>query len=414
VQLSLPETTTKPERIVVLDLLRGLALLGMFAVHFMDNAAPPKPDLPLGGFVSSAVSLFVEGRAYTTFAILFGTGFALQLRHASARGEPLTVPFVRRLLGLAAFGLVAEAVFGFNVLIGYAKWGLLLLLVWRWSTRKLIILLIFCAASQSLYNIAVGSYQWATLGVDGTRQENAKSRAAYEEARKARREGEAQPSLPMVIAARVRFMKPFYSQAFSLMPSSSFVMFLLGLLALRAGVWESPQEHRRLILGLMGFGILAWILAKWVFPLPWPVLPIGRVSGPIRGGLQLFRDQWLAFTYIGAVLLLVAKDRRWEQRLRIFSLAGRMALTNYMIQVALIDVLFRPYGFNLDRIAPEFGPIAALALFGGLVTFNWWWLKRFRLGPAEWVLRSITYAKLDSIRLPRAVPQAADIAEASG
>lgn len=116
---------------------------------------------------------------------------------------------------------------------------------------------------------------------------------------------------------------------------------------------------------------------------------------------MLFRDEWLAFTYIGAVLLLLAYDRRWERRLNFFALAGRMALTNYMIQIVLIDVLFRPYGLGLVIRQPELGQLAALALFGGLVAFSWWWLQRFRFGPAEWALRSITYARLEPMRATR-------------
>jgi uncharacterized protein len=113
---------------------------------------------------------------------------------------------------------------------------------------------------------------------------------------------------------------------------------------------------------------------------------------------MLFRDEWLAFTYIGAVLLLVAYDRRWERRLDFFALAGRMALTNYMIQIILIDVLFRPYGLGIVIRRPELGQLAALALFGAQVAFSWWWLRHFRLGPAEWLLRSITYARFEPIR----------------
>ena len=190
-------------------------------------------------------------------------------------------------------------------------------------------------------------------------------------------------------------------------------MFLLGLLALRLGLWECPREHWRLILAVMGFGLLSWVLARWVLPFPWPRVPIEPPDGSIgiafrvflisvKEGFRLFRGGWLALTYIGAVLLMVASDPRWERRLKVFALAGRMALTNYMIQIALIDVLFLPYGLGL-HLRPELVPLAALALFGALVAFSWWWLQRFQLGPAEWVLRSITYARLEPIRVAHLV-----------
>jgi len=206
-------------------------------------------------------------------------------------------------------------------------------------------------------------------------------------------------------------MRSFWAQPFSFTPWNFFVRLLLGLLAVRLGLWHRPREHRRLILSVMAFGFLSWVVAQWVLPLP--TLPTDSPDGSIFGvflkslheGFRLFRDAWLAFTYIGAVLLIVASGRLWERRLNLFAISGRMALTNYMIQIILIDVLFRPYGLGL-RIWAVLIPLVALALFGALAAFSRWWLQRFRFGPAEWVLRSITYARLEPIRGPNNMPVA--------
>ena len=71
--------------------------------------------------------------------------------------------------------------------------------------------------------------------------------------------------------------------------------------------------------------------------------PIGRSST----GLGLVQDQWLCFTYIGAVVLLLAYRPVWTARLALFGQAGRMALTNYMVQAAVLDVLASGYGLGL-------------------------------------------------------------------
>ena len=70
-----------------------------------------------------------------------------------------------------------------------------------------------------------------------------------------------------------------------------------------------------------------------------PELPIPGTSEQLRYGLGLVQDQWLCFTYIGAVVLLLAYRPAWTTRLVPFGLAGRMALTNYMAQAAVLDVL---------------------------------------------------------------------------
>ena len=78
-----------PERIEVLDILRGVALLGMFVAHFNLYEGTPagaEPG-PVAAFVERFIGLFVDGRFYAIFGMLFGVGFAVQLaRGAFPRG----------------------------------------------------------------------------------------------------------------------------------------------------------------------------------------------------------------------------------------------------------------------------------------------------------------------------------------
>jgi uncharacterized protein len=78
-------------------------------------------------------------------------------------------------------------------------------------------------------------------------------------------------------------------------------------------------------------------------------------------------------------------------RLRPFGLAGRMALTNYMLQAALFDVLGSSYGFGL-RLRPYAYLVAASIMFAAQASFSGAWLARYRFGPLEWLWRCITYA----------------------
>ncbi len=119
------------ERLPVLDILRGFAILGMFIVHFADEAPGGGA---IGETIRQAMILFVENRAYATFAIMFGVGFAIQLHSADTRGEDVRWRFLRRLLGLVGFGVVAAALYS-PQLIGYAYTGVWLLVVRRWSAR---------------------------------------------------------------------------------------------------------------------------------------------------------------------------------------------------------------------------------------------------------------------------------------
>lgn len=110
------------------------------------------------------------------------------------------------------------------------------------------------------------------------------------------------------------------------------------------------------------------------------------------------REQWLAFAYIGGIVHLLAYRPAWERRFAAFGLAGRMALTNYLLQIAVLDVLSSGYGLDL-RVRPAMVPLVAALIFGAEVALSRLWLARYRLGPAEWLWRSFTYGKPQPMRL---------------
>lgn len=397
------------ERIGVLDVLRGIALLGMFLVHF--NLSLQDPVAAADHGYRRLAGLFFHDRFFPMFGILFGVGFALQLRRAEQRGDRFVRPYLRRLLALGGFGFVAHGIFGYNVLIGFAIWGVPLLLVRNWSTRALTLLLLVCAVSGNIRVLAIATYYTAVGHPEQFQiardEEAAQNRAAFADLRDAA-EG---TDFGRLVVERIRFLPHWYSRPFSYLPFLFFTYFLIGLLAFRIGLFDQPERHRRLIIGAMVFGVASWAAATWLFPLPVRFtglpLPLG-VAAAMATRFNLFsllRPEWLAFTYIGAILLLVAQDRAWLRRLSAFGVTGRMALTNYMLQVILLDVTFSNYGFDL-QMSYLFGPIAALALFWLDVLFSRWWLSRYRFGPLEWLWRSATYARWQTLNAARPVKAA--------
>jgi len=113
--------------------------------------------------------------------------------------------------------------------------------------------------------------------------------------------------------------------------------------------------------------------------------------------LGLIQDQWLCFTYIGAIVLLLAYRPIWTARLAIFCFAGRQALTNYMVQAAVLDALSSGYGAGLT-LRPYAYTAAAVLLFGMEAVGSRAWLTKFRFGPLEWIWRMVTYASIQPVR----------------
>jgi uncharacterized protein len=381
-----PAVTRHPSesapRLYALDLLRGFALAGMFVVHFHQRSTE-------GGALDDTVRVLVwrlaESKSHGTFALLFGAGFAIQLLRSEQAGRPFTGRYLRRLTILAMFGFAAHALFGFNVLLGYAVWGLPLLLMRSWSTRALLLAAILSASSVSLYTSAVPAYLAHARGPKEAARiaEADRSRAAAVNG--ALSDAEEGGDYTAVLAARRRHMAWFYTQPFFVMPGATLALFIAGLLLLRHGVFEDPLAHPRILTGMTVLGVGAWAADNW---LPAEVNSLGLV-----------RDQWLTFAYVSLALIVLARWPRIAAALQPVATAGRMALTNYLLQIATLDLLFSGYALGLGDIRPLFGLGAALACFGAEVALSTFWLARFRFGPAEWLWRSLTSGQRQRLRV---------------
>jgi uncharacterized protein len=379
-------------RLHVLDVLRGIALLGMFLVHFHNYASG-------GGWLNDVygriVTLFFEERFWAIFGMLFGVGFAIQFRRADARGGAYLSKYLRRLAALAVFGFIAHGVFGYNVLLGYAIWGLALPIVRKWSTPALIGALLLSAVSGNIYFLARASYVAAIHGDEGLQRELGRVAAENRAFVQANNAAQQSTEFTQVVAARLQRMPWFYLQWYSFLPVNTFTLFLLGVLGLRLGLFDEPDRHRRLIVALMVFGLGAWIFETWV-PRRMPVEgePFLRemLLSQLASGFGLVRGMWLAFTYIGVVLLLVAQDPAWVRRLAVFGWPGRTALTSYMSQIILLDLTFAKYALGAS-VTPLGSLAAGIALFLANVAFSRWWLRDHPYGPLEWLWRSATYAR---------------------
>ena len=75
--------------------------------------------------------------------------------------------------------------------------------------------------------------------------------------------------------------------------------------------------------------------------------------------------------------------------------AGRMPLTNYLMQTAVCTTLFYGWGFGLwNRVGPAACFVLALAIFF-LIQVPWslWWLRRREQGPLERIWSQLTYGR---------------------
>lgn len=380
-------TVDGEDRLHSLDILRGLALFFMIVVHFHQRARVEVSGAE--DLLGWAVYVLVEQKSWGTFAFLFGVGFAVLLRRLEARGLPVVPIYLRRMATLAVFGAVAHIVFGFHILFEYAWWGTWLLFMRRWSSRSLLATAVLAVALGPLLYEGMALYAWWTSTTIPVPAGAALRQAALVASQ--------QPDYLALLHARAAlFFNSLPHTWRHFVPDTNLALFLVGLLSVRHGIIDEPLRHLRQIRAWMIFGAATWA-ASWLVMSRLPSTGIRGADWPIQSAFGLVQDQWLCFTYIGAALVFLARRPWWIARLSLVAAAGRMALTNYVVQAALLDILTAGYGLAL-HVRPLLYAPASLALFGAEAAFSRAWLARYRFGPLEWVWRSATYAAWPPLR----------------
>lgn len=145
------------ERIAVLDVIRGFALIGIFLmnVEFFNRAVGELGEgMPAGlsglnWLASYVIAYFVAGKFWTIFSLLFGMGFALMLTRTETKGQNFLQPYLRRLFALAIFGLLHHIlIWPGDILFSYAIAAAGLLLILFGKLRWIFLaglLLVLCA-----------------------------------------------------------------------------------------------------------------------------------------------------------------------------------------------------------------------------------------------------------------------------
>ncbi len=154
---------TEKERIAVLDVIRGFALIGIFLmnIEFFNRAVGelgegmPAGISGLNWLASYVIAYFVAGKFWTIFSLLFGMGFALMLTRTETKGQNFLQPYLRRLFALAIFGLLHHIlIWPGDILFSYAiaAAGLLLILFGKLRWIFLAALLLALCAMIPLLN----------------------------------------------------------------------------------------------------------------------------------------------------------------------------------------------------------------------------------------------------------------------
>jgi uncharacterized membrane protein YeiB len=380
-----PETRLRPtglaERVLAPDLARGvmLLLIALANSHYFLRGERHLVGFPLDGSVLDAtvagiVSTLVDGRAFPLFSVLFGYGVVQLVRRHQEAGTPWRAAsrlVRRRSLWMLLIGFLhCVLLYAGDIVAAYGLLALLLVGASRWKEWVLLTLagLVFVVLS-----LPGGDDASLVEGPDPAMMPPDPVTAIVERA-------VVWPVLVPMLALGL------------LMP------FLLGIVAARRRLLEEPARHRV----LLGVVAVVGIGAAVAGGLPLGLTVAGVLpAGPDLGLLVTLHDStgYLGGPGYAAALALLAA-RIGERRgaiTRAVTAVGQRSLTCYLCQSVVWTLVFAPYALDLSDDLGVAGT-AALAVATWLATVGLAELMRRRgaRGPAELLLRRLTYGRNDS------------------
>ncbi len=388
----------RPSRIPEVDALRGFALVGILLVNALMMAGPyglgsvDDPDAStLNRAVEGIVQVFVVGKFYLMFSFLFGYSFTLQLASAERDGASAVPRQLRRSLGLLVLGVLhAVLLYVGDILMTYAVLGLILIAARNCTAQTVLraARIVYGCVSTLLLLIGLASL----LMSDAEAAELDAELAAGFGGLVADYRGDA----ASVVQANIGQL-PDALAAVLLMGGFVVAAFLTGLHCgkrrLLADTGNQKARMRRICVlgaavGLPGSLFMALAVSGPLGP-RWVILGemVGTVTAPA-----------LTAAYVCGILLLM-KTALGASIAALLAPAGRMALTNYLSQSLVMALVFTGYGLALyDRLSPAVVIVGALVLYTTQLALSAWLMARYRYGPVEWLLRTVTLARLPHSR----------------
>lgn len=360
-------------RILVVDALRGLALLGILIANVPFSA-------PEEGPLRTAVSLLIDKKFITIFSMLFGFGFYIQWRQATKQQAAFEPYYFFRMLILLLIGCIHAYFFWFGDIIrDYAICGVLLLLVYKWPAKRMLVtavtFIVLLTGTVYILNAALQLQQYPYDRAIVTELPATTSYWRY-----------------LQINATI---DPFvnFIQDSPLTLVFCFGNMLLGMWLARIGFFHRPEKFRQarniiIVIGLTGglfCSYLFWQLTTGQLEMSTSLiwLPYAIVAGMVLQSLM----------YV-SVFLHLFQLPFWKKALSLFAPVGKMALTNYLLQTLFYIVFFFHWlpGTQLYGIL-GLGEtyLFALMLFAGQVAFSHWWLRRYSQGPVEKLWKKLSY-----------------------
>ncbi|MDJ1500568.1 DUF418 domain-containing protein [Xanthocytophaga agilis] len=382
-------------RIPLIDILRGYALFGIFLVRMVEvysgwttGKASTLPTAHTDMLLHQLVAFFAIGKFRALFSLLFGLSFYLQLQKFEQKGLSFTQNFLKRLGVLFLFGLVhTYLLWSGDILRWYAFAGLILIPLYKLPTRAL-----FFAGAVLVVTPNIAEDLYHQLSVDTTSAKPDEALAVYTLTSTHSYWEMLKANFIIVNAEWMNFV----ANLCHVLVITGY--FLLGVWVGRLqlfipGQWKKQylnhkQEIFKLAIVLFSAAIIAGIIT--VGALVYAGVSIKSLfaqDGLFRVILFHSKTPFIVLSHIVGIYILL-QIPFLQKQLSVLAYAGRMTLTNYIMQSMFGILIF--YGIGLGFWGTV-GPTYCIPLTLGLFLLQVWgsklYLSYFKSGPLEYIWR---------------------------
>ncbi len=337
---------TQKERIISLDIIRGLALFGILFINvgaykvFIEGGQMPDYS-GFNGIIDSLINVFIEKKFFSIFSFLFGVGFYIFASRAESRGDKPQWRFARRLLALLLIGIIHILFFFGSILAMYAIIGLFLIPFYRvkvatlskWLGGFIIIHILALLMKVFAPDMGIFSDVIVFIGDDAI---------------------------------------------------AIFIMFLTGFLVAKADWIRHISDLCKQIRWIqivtfpffIGFSIWIWFASQGDDQPIQSIIALGVIP--------------TTYFYL-STLFLILENKRIAKFFQPIACVGQMALTNYLAQSFIGLAIISWMG--LEIVSPKNIVIISILIFVIQIIYSVIWFKFFKMGPFEKVWRFMTYGR---------------------
>lgn len=395
------------ERISSIDVLRGVALLGILIMNIqsfsMIMAAYMNPTAygDLSGanwWVWTLSNIFANEKFISIFSMLFGAGIVLMAERAEARGASPKRLHVRRSISLIVIGLLhAHLLWYGDILFTYGICALIVFAGRKAPPKKLIMIGLI------VFSVAFLLFMFFGFSLQFWPEEN-----------RAESMHNWMPTAEQVAEELAAYRGNWLEQMSERIPSAialqTFIflilegwrvcgLMLIGMALYKTGVLSAARSARF-------YANMVWI----GYGVGLPLVIAGTANNFAAGWSfeysMFYGAQWnywasifVAMGHVGVIMLFCRSGRLGGIK-RVLAAFGRMALTNYLMQTVICTTIFYGHGLGLfGRVERWQQILFVLAIWILQLIYSPLWLSKYRFGPAEWAWRSLTYGKRQPMRI---------------